>query len=476
MSIDDRRKTMAITALVKSSTLVLYPGEDVTKARVVEVSGAPTFSDSFDTIERDVVRQAFSTYAPLRGLETTSGTITVELHGSGVQESPPESTLLYKAAFGSLVGPAGSIANDWKLVDDELSVTALTDTVSEITWNDGTADQSFNPKLYEHIIEIDADPVPLGFKKHYPIRAIDANGKLLLVGFIIHGFSASDPDNPNGFDCLYVISENETPIDFANAVTVDCGFLYLLRNLDTSQVLELQDFTADYFRGDITKENWQKNLSTEFTIDFQTGQVVLPAFNFEGGGVGYGNEDQVDVPFLDVGDTLYWSGITDQPFDSSQTNPLIVQLADIYLENASETLTNESTRFYQECISGIQITLTNEVFKKECMASIGVGEVVRTSRSVTGSLDTFYTGLDFQEAFKQDTKYICRMVFNYAYQLNTTGGKDYNDTPGNIVAIAIPQLKFSEVNIEEDTGIFKYANSFACEPVEGDDEFILAFL
>jgi hypothetical protein len=84
--------------------------------------------------------------------------------------------------------------------------------------------------------------------------------------------------------------------------------------------------------------------------------------------------------------------------------------------------------------------------------------------------------MDFQEAFKQDTQYICRMVFNYAYQLNTSGTKDYTTEPGNIVAISIPQLKFSEVGIEEDTGIFKYANTFSAEPVEGDDELYLAFM
>jgi len=453
---------MAITALVKSSTLVIYPEGETTKARNVEVSGAPTFSDSFDTIERDVVRQAFSTYAPLRGLETTSGTITVELHGSGQDSAPPESALLYKAAFGSLVGPQSS--NDWIPVDDVLTATINTITAPiPITWSDGTNDHPFDPPLYAHTVEITNTldfPAVLGFKKHMPVRIMEA-GVLKLVGFITQ---AGDSDF-----LITVISENGTDISSIVNGVIDVGWLFMLKHKDGSQVLTLQEFAADYFRGDITKENWQKNLSTEFSIDFQTGQVVLPSFNFEGGGVGYGDTDSGDAPF-DPGD--YANINTD--FDSSRTSPLVVQLADIYLE--AKEPEEPQDRFFQECISGIQITLTNEVFKKECMASIGVGEVVRTSRACTGSLNTFYTSKDFQQAFKDDSLYICRMTFNYATHLESNGNKAFSDESGNIVCVSIPQLKFSEVSIEEDTGIFKYANSFACEPVEGDDELYLAFM
>ena len=46
---------MSNTALVKSSTLVIMPSDtngdpDDTKARVIEVSGVPTFSDTYDTL------------------------------------------------------------------------------------------------------------------------------------------------------------------------------------------------------------------------------------------------------------------------------------------------------------------------------------------------------------------------------------------------------------------------------------------
>ena len=471
---------MAITALVKSSTLVIYPDIDTAAAREIEVSGPPTFSDSFDTIERDVVRQSFSTYAPLRGLETTSGTITVELHGSGDRNKPPESSILYKGAMGALLAPTSVTTSEaWMGIDDYIGTDVRSSILDEIKWNDGTNDQSYDPKLYTHVLETLDDPETYGFREHYPIRVVNVAEDLVLVGFITKMWVAGDPHNPyGGINCLEVISECPTQVDVSGGnPTVDCGWLYSLKLKDrTSQVLALTEFTADYFRGDITKESWVKNLSTEFSIDFQTGQVVLPSFNFEGGGVGYGNVDGVDVPYEVVSPTTY--PYINSTFDSEHTSPLIVQLADVMLEVKDPTgaIIGKKARFYQECISGIQITLTNEVFKKECLASIGVGEVVRTSRAVTGSLNTFYTDLAFQEAFKQDTFYICRMIFNYAYQLATNKLKDYTSKPGNIVALSIPQLKFSEVSVEEDTGIFKYNNAFAAEPIEGDDEFYLAFL
>jgi len=457
---------MAITALVKSSTLIVYPGEDKTKARNIEVSGAPTFADSFDTIERDVVRQSFSTYAPIRGLETTSGTITVELHGSGTEVKPPESSMLYKGAFGSLVGPfIPGTPNEWAPVDDTLIATIVSISPPDpVTWNDGSNDIPFDTALFTHNVEISVSggtTHELGFKKQMPVR-ITVTGTLHLVGFI-----SELTDN-----IIVIISENGADLSGLTGAEVDCGWLFMLKHVDGSQVLALTEYTADYFRGDITKENWQKNLSTEFSIDFQTGQVVLPSFNFEGGGVGYGNETPTDVPY-DEG--MYSNINTD--FDSSTTSPLIVQLTDIYLEKKnSQTLDDPSSRFFQECVSGIQITLTNEVYKKQCMASIGVGEVIRTSRACTGSLETFYTSKDFQQAFKDDELYICRMAFNYATNLDASGAKEFTDTPGNVVCVSIPQLKFSEVSIEEDTGIFKYSNSFACEPVEGDDELYFAFM
>ena len=102
--------------------------------------------------------------------------------------------------------------------------------------------------------------------------------------------------------------------------------------------------------------------------------------------------------------------------------------------------------------------------------------MVRTSRAVTGSLSTFYEDKGFQDAFLADTQYSLRAVFNYATSLDASG-KVFNTTGGNIIAVSAPQMKFSEVNVGEESGLFKYDTSFACEPTgSGDNEFVLAFL
>jgi len=255
---------MAITALVKSSTLIVYPGEDTTKARNIEVSGAPTFADAFDTIERDVVRQSFSTYAPLRGLETTSGTITVELHGSGVATKPPESSLLYKAAFGSLVGPIIPGGVDlWAPVDDILTVDIITiGTPIEVTWNDGSTDLPFNPALYSHNVEIDTTggvtTGSLGFKTQMPVRIV-AGSVLHLVGFI-----SELTDNT-----IVVISENGTDISGTVNASIDCGWLFLLKHVDNSQVLALPEFIPDELRTQIIETYKQSNNTQNYSCLYE---------------------------------------------------------------------------------------------------------------------------------------------------------------------------------------------------------------
>ena len=427
------------TALVKASTLVIMPTDasgdaDTTKARNIEVSGAPTFADSYDTIERNVVHQAFSTYAPLRGLENTTATINVELHGSGDMSKAPEASLLYKSVFGGLVGP--DIGDSWELIDDALS----TQIATAPTW---TVIAGTTPAIYTGDIVVDDAS---NFKEGFPVR-IYTGSTLKVCGFI----SAISGNT------LTVLTENNTTVDVDD--TVDCGYLYVLKNLDDSQIMKSPEVNADYFRGNITKEAWSSLTPSSFDIDLSTGQICLPAFNFEGAEVGYSSEGYDYTAYTSINTT----------FDSENTSPVVIQLADIIMQDSADN-------FFQSCISNVQFTITNEVYKKLCIASKGVQETLRTSRSVTGSLNTFYENKDFQDAFKEDTTYKFRAIFNYASDLDASGNKVFKTEGGNIIAISVPQLKFSSVGVEEDSGIFKYNNSFSAEPIEGDDEIYMAFL
>jgi len=141
------------------------------------------------------------------------------------------------------------------------------------------------------------------------------------------------------------------------------------------QVLATPAMNFDYYRGNIVKESWFKALATEMSIDFSTGQVCLPAFNWEGSEVGYADQSFDPSEYsTDSIAPIY------KDFDSVKTEPLVVQLADIYMElfEHKDTWTAlPSPKFFQECISNIQITITNEVYKKQCIASTGIGEVLR---------------------------------------------------------------------------------------------------
>jgi len=452
------------TALLKASSLVIMPtnssdAADSTKARAIEVSGAPDFSDSFDTIERNVVRQAFSTYAPLRGLESTSATITLELHGSGVYNQAPESSLLYKSVFGYLVGPDTNIAHfeTWELVDKAFSTNPSSSSTAPTS-----AITSTNPSIYRQTIVLD---VVDGLKVGYPIRALNSSThKIKMIGFI-------DSISTN---TITVLTQN--PSDLSTTDEIDCGFLYVLKEFKTdnpAQVSKTPEVNVDYYRGDITREGWTGFSSTNFEVDFSTGQVCLPSFSFEGAEVGYSDSTDSGANYEYA--TSNYSPATNGTFDSSNTAPLVVQLADIFMQEKPTTGSTSDT-FFQECISNIQVSVSNEVYKKQCIATLGIGETLRTSRAATGSLNTFYTSKAFSEAFRENTKYRLMGLFNYASGLAASGNKEFNDDPGNIVALSIPQLQFSDVSVAEDSGIFKYDSSFSCEPIDGDDELVLAFL
>jgi len=312
------------------------------------------------------------------------------------------------------------------------------------TWNpiSGT-----DPVLYTGTVTVDDGS---NFKENFPVRIHDA-GSVKICGFIL---SVSGND-------IEIITENNATVSTGD--TVDCGYLFVLKNLDGSQILKSPEVNINYFRGDITRENWTSLTPSSFEVDFSTGQIALPAFNFDGAEVAYAAQT-----FQEAKDAGDFTGVN-TTFDSENTSPVVVQLADVFMF--------DGTNYLQQCISNVQINIANEVYKKLCIASKGVQETLRTSRKVTGSLNTFYESKDFQDAFKNDTDYNFRALFNYATDLNAaTGNKVFTTTPGNIVAVSIPQLKFSEVSVEEDSGIFKYANQFSAEPIEGDDEIYFAIL
>ncbi len=407
---------------------------------LVELAGVPDFSDSFDTIERNIIRQAFSSYAPIRGTENTSGSVVVEAHGSSVYNTPLESAALYKGAFGYLIGPDATP----DVVDAALSTTV--GTSGDVT---GTQSTIFtNPQMYTYAIDVASSA---DFQVGYPVRVYSSDGSSLILA----GFIDEIPDATH----ITILSANtgdgSNQITFTSGDVVDCGYMFTLRDKSLNQVVNLPSLTMKYWRGNITRECYTGNIITQFSLDLSTGQLIQPTFNWEGKTVAY--------------TTAAYSG-SGTTFDSNAANPLVVKLTDIFMKD-------EDDHAFESCISNLNLSLTNEVFKKQCIATSGIGEVVRTARNVTGSLNTFYEDSSFQTNFKSEKTYSLMAMVGYTTDVDASNNRVQSSADlGNILAIYIPKLKFSEVSVSEDTGIFKYDSNFSCEPVSGDDEIIFAYL
>ena len=434
-------KASAFTIEVESSYGVDPNSSDTSmENHVLELSGTPTFDDSFDTIERNIIRQAFSSYAPIRGTENTSGNFAVEAHGAGAYQTSPESVLAYKGAFGYLIGPAAESG----VVDHVLATTVATTP----GYSKSNSSKFTDPQMYEHEFDVTSST---NFSVGYPVRVLSSDGATLKLAGFITDISTNT---------VTVLSSEPATVSVASGDVVDCGYLFTLRDYQGSQVSDLPSLTMKYWRGDIIRECYTGNIITQFSFDASTGQLIQPTFNWEGKTVSYTGS---------AGSHSSYPGSASHSYDSSTTSPIVSKLTDVFLEDSDGTA-------FESCISNLQISLTNEVFKKQCIATSGIGEVVRTARKVEGSLSTFYEDATFQTAFREDTQYVLRAMFNYTTSIDSSNVRQQTTSPGNILAIFAPQMKFSSVGVGEESGIFKYDTQFSLEPDAGDDEFILAIL
>lgn len=409
---------MSTFALLKNSAIMIAkePSYGVVptmdnRSLAIEASGTPEFNANYDTIERDIVRKAFSSYAPLRGLLNTSGTIAVEMHGSGTLGVVPESDVLYECAMG------------YKLTGSSTTITTLDSTLDYET---GGA-VSGATKLYKYTFTV-ADATI--FKK----------GRTVMVynGTAVRGFGYVVGNT--GTALVIVSNENfsSAVVDSSDMVTE--GMVYSLT--DASGVAaDLPSFTANFYRGNITKEQYIGNIVTGLTLNMDSGQIVVPSFTFEGKDVAYTSTTfEADVP---NGTLLY---------DSESTTPLIARSADLIMYD------NNNNHFYMP-VSSFNVSLENTVNKLQAVTETGYFNVSRTARKVSGSMTTYYQNKDFQDAFLNENTYSLGMIL---------GGE-----VGNTFAISMPKLKLSEISMSVDSGMFQYSGNFTCEPVAGDDELII---
>lgn len=189
-----------------------------------------------------------------------------------------------------------------------------------------------------------------------------------------------------------------------------------------------QSFAAKFWRGDITREDYTGLVMESFDIDFATGQPPSPKFTFQGKAMGspvseaYG----LGAPSLDA------------------TTHLVARNMVVTIGGVSYPVSN------------IALSLKYDLYKRLAVTTSGTQDILQTSRALTGSFSLMYEDKTVEDAFRNDTMAEARIVCGTA--------------AGNMAAIRIPQLRFTEVPKSEESSVFKYDCSWESVPVNGSDE------
>lgn len=382
------------------------------KGLAVELSGDVDLQNNYDSIERDIVRKSFSTYAPIRGIQNTSGSMSFELHGSGTLNTAPETDVLWECAFGYKLAGAtgGAIATADAVVDYETDA-APTATTELFKITVTLTDASTFTVGRTVMIYLDSTVRGLGYVS-------DITGNVMTLISKTNFFSS---------------------IVAGDAVTE--GLVYSLRASDGT-VDELPSFSSNFYRGNITKESYVGNIVTSMKFNFQTGQIIIPEVSFEGKTVAYTAttfEDDV------TGGTL--------AYDSNTTSPLVARSVDMIAHR------NDINESWYMPVSSLSADLTNEINKLQAVTEEGVFQIMRIKRNVSGQLETYYLNKEFQQAYLDEA----------TYQVGVIAG----DNIGNIFAFRMPKMKISSLSMSTDNGLYKYSANFSAEPISGDDEFFV---
>jgi hypothetical protein len=191
-----------------------------------------TLESTRGEITRDVIRNTLDELEPVLGDEEAAGNIQIELHGSGTPGTAPESSPLWKAAFGvetSSPGTSVTVANDSDV------------TTIDLDTGDG-ADHAVGQAIL-----ID----PLDGTAYEVVFITDITGDTLTVS----------PD---------------LSVDHATAITIGAGTHY------STSTAGLDSLWAEYWRGDLVRETYKGLKVENLTCDFAIGAATNPTFAMQG--------------------------------------------------------------------------------------------------------------------------------------------------------------------------------------------------
>lgn len=186
-------------------------------------------------------------------------------------------------------------------------------------------------------------------------------------------------------------------------------------------------FAAKFWRGDITREDYVGNVVESFNMDFATGQTPVPKFACQGKSMsspvaeGYA----LGAPSLDSSNLLV------------ATNMGVTIGGVIYK------------------VGNIAVSVAYDIYKRMSVVSAGTQDIIQTGRTVSGSFSLIYEDKTVEDTFRADTQSEARIVIG--------------STAGNMFALRIPKMRFTETPKSEESGCFKYDVSFISVPTSGND-------
>lgn len=220
----------------------------------------------------------------------------------------------------------------------------------------------------------------------------------------------------------------------AQSIQIGAGVHY------RTTLTELHSIWVEYWRGDLTREIYKGNKCNGVSLDFTVNQSIKPVFSFDGKETG---------AFTAAACTL---GTPSYP-DTGDMH--VGRYAVLKIGGVSYSA------------SSVKFDLKNELFKREDLTSSGVKSIIRTKRTITGSITMLYESKNFQDQYQAgDTAELLIVSSDGAATL----------TPGNTFAASFPKIRLTKAGVTESNGLYQYDLQWKAVRTSGEDAMYVSFL
>jgi hypothetical protein len=200
---------------------------------------------------------------------------------------------------------------------------------------------------------------------------------------------------------------------------------------------DLKSFWMSFWRGNVTREDYGGSKIDSLEFDITSGGIILPKFSFKAAYTGH-------VP------QAYGLGAP-----SLNTLDPIVGVSQ-YLKIGGTSIDTDKFQF----------RINNTIYDRKSIVTQGISKRIHTKRNVECSFDLLYENDDLLDALEAGTKFEAVIVMGRNGFIN-----------GNMVALRIPQLRYTKVPASADNDLWKYSVTAVADKILGEDELSsLSFL